>query len=117
MKSLIEEYCLLNSKRSQKRDIRKREIEEELCIFELGDNFIVSGGTKIVLSLIQWLADGNRNKFIKLQEAKIKNKNYPAQSWINSTKKIIDFEKKHKVRFSYDTDTDEISFLQINKRK
>lgn len=81
------------------------EIVNELEIFYLDGNFILSGGVQVTLSVIDHSADGDRDKFIELEKGKLKRKGYPAESWIKSARIIKRFEKRYGVIFEYNMTT------------
>ena len=100
-RSLIREYIKLshlpNLNLRHKSRKRMDEIVNELEIFYLDGNFILSGGVQVTLSVIDHSADGDRDKFIELEKGKLKRKGYPAESWIKSARIIKRFEKRYGV--------------------
>jgi len=117
-KELIQEYEKLNKSpnlnlRHKVRE-RIREIIDELQVFEVADKFIFSGGALISLGMVDWMARGNRDKFIEMERQKgIKDKNYPAESWIRPIRLIKRLEKKHNIRFSYSIDNDKLGIKYL----
>ena len=109
---LIKEYKKLPE--TWRNKSRRREIEGKLKIFSLGKDLIISGGTIVTISLVQTLFKGRRNKwdkFIEKEKMKLKNKNYPAQDWIDTVTLIKKTEKKYSRRFYYNEVKDKLLFV------
>lgn len=114
-KDLIKEYKSLPD--TWRNRPRRREIEGQLKIFGLGKDLIISGGTIVTISLVQSLFKNQRNKwdkFIEREKAKLKNKNYPAQDWIDTAVLIKNTERRYGRKFYYNEAKDKLLFVSHN---
>lgn len=109
---LLKEYRSLPD--TWRNKSRRREIEEQLKVFINGKDLIVSAGAVVTIILVNNLFKNKRDKwdkFIEREKTKLKNKNYPAQDWINTATIIRNAERRYGRRFYYNEAKDKLAFV------